>query len=48
MSKICCMNCKYYYATPDYSFCIIDIENISCEISHIVNCNAFSLWFGSM
>ncbi len=48
MTKICCMNCNYYYATPDNSFCTIDKENIPCEISHIVNCQAFDIWFGSM
>lgn len=50
-SKICCMNCLYYYVNDVYdssSYCSIDKELIEPEISHIVKCKAFELWFGSM
>lgn len=46
--KVCCMNCKYYYATTYKGFCTIDKEIIDVEISHIVKCKAFSEWFGAI
>ena len=48
MIKICCCNCKYYWASPEKSFCFIDNQNIPVELSLIVNCQAFELWFGAI
>ena len=48
---ICCMNCNYYYVNDyvnDNNYCIIDKQEIHPNISHIVKCKAFELWFGSM
>ena len=47
-NEICCMNCKYYWANWNYGFCTIDNQNIPCELSHIVKCNAYSEWFGKV
>ena len=47
----CCMNCIYYYVNDyrdDSCYCSIDKELIHPNISHIIKCNAFELWFGSM
>lgn len=46
-TDICCMNCLYYYVN-DNGCCIIDKQEIHPNISHIVKCNAFEQWFGSM
>jgi len=44
--KICCMNCSYYWANSNYGYCIIDNQNIPCELSDIYKCQAFKEWFG--
>ena len=44
----CCMNCSYYYATPDKAICTLDNELIDVEISHIAKCKAFDMWWGSV
>ena len=49
-TDICCMNCMYYWLIliddSDDGYCIIDKQDINSNISHIVKCNAFELWFG--
>jgi len=46
--NICCMNCNYYWCNSYYGYCKIDNQNIPCELSHIIKCNAFELWFGAI
>ena len=46
--KKCCCNCEYYYATSEEGHCTIDNEDIPPEISRIVKCKAFTLWWGSV
>ena len=48
--KKCCMNCNYYFAEsiPDKSICRIDKKIIEPELSEIVKCNAFEVWWGSV
>ena len=46
--KICCMNCSYYFADPsDNSRCTIDNQKIDPDISEIVKCKAFHVWWGA-
>ena len=48
MTKICCMNCCYFWKDPREGFCNIDDEIIPEPLEEIKFCPAFEEWWGAV